>query len=155
MTEGVQPQQLLCWVPFWLFSFWILCCFMPWHFVNWSWLNYPFNMQVISFLLFRPPVFWHSCIKTCVHVVIQFPGSTKNWLLNFVGWSRTHGRGSKLFTYTFPYLYDEVCLDCAFNSSIIIIIPMKILSLISIGVLPFRLMYLAFVRYSAHYSFKK
>ena len=75
----------------------------------------------------------------------NFPGTTKNWLLDSVGWSRTHGRGSKLFTYTFPYLYDEVCLDCAFNSSIVSIIPVKILSLISIGVLPFRLRYLALV----------
>ena len=82
MTEGVQPQQLLCWVPFWLFSFWILCCFMPWHFVNWSWLNYPFNMQVISFLLFRL-VFWHSCIRTCVHVVIQFSWYNKKLTSRF------------------------------------------------------------------------
>ena len=82
MTEGVQPLQLLCWVPFWLFSFWILCCFMPWHFVNWSWLNYPFNMQVISFLLFRL-VFWHSCIRTCVHVVIQFSWYNKKLTSRF------------------------------------------------------------------------
>ena len=55
-----------------LIVFFLNFIFMPWHFVNWSWLKYPFNMKVISFLLFRPSVFWHSCIKTCVHVVIQF-----------------------------------------------------------------------------------